>query len=520
MKMSVFLGGTPRVLLVAVCLLGLMLTLSTGLLAQDSGEEIVLLQGTRSDDFATLGGEIRFVSLPDGAIRSLALPPQLFPAGSGVTDIVISPDQRYLAVASQPQRSDVANPVAIYDLQGGNCCAYVAPPLDDIAAYELGGFSPDSGRLVLVWVGFFDRQTYAIAGGLMTVDAATGTTLQNLSMDEINAAFGFEFPQPFALLGEWREDGIRFIPNCYACEPIFEGEWAIWMPELNAINISSGEHFSNFFGDVLRSTEEMLYADQSGQFPMSAEPAYLPIPNVIYYLVDQPVPTYETPANGPVIYFNPNQVDLSGGAHWVMDGEAALITPYLSGEWTLLYRDGRQRAVSVAPNSTFLTGTPDGWLMQMDSPNGAIIVLYTVQGEAIISATLGEPLAQNAYVQVLDAPELGTTRTEAEAFPPVAPQFPAASAGGTCPNLLPSRIAVNGTARVTPGNPNRLRSEPSLSGPLIGEIPGGAQFYIYSGPVCDETNGIVWWQVEYGSQIGWTAESQNGTYYVEPVGVG
>jgi hypothetical protein len=386
--------------------------------------------------------------------------------------------------------------------------------------YMLGGFSPDSTRLALSWIGFLDRATYDFRGGIMTVDAATGTVLQSLTTGDASAALNLGYDAPFATLGEWRDDGIRFIPNCYACEPRFEGEWAIWTPETNAIRPTSGEYFSFSFGEMLLPTGESIYAGQSPQFPVSQEPAFLPIPNVIYYIQSGPMPTFNAVTNAPVIYFDENQVDISGGAHWVIDGQAVLVTPYMSDHWTLLFRDGTRQPVTLPAMSTFVAGTPNGWLALNDDPNGAVLTMYTVEGAEVLGTPLLRPLPENEFVNVLDAPELGTSLTSIGGFSTVDPLFPPLSATGTCPNLLPTRISVNTTARVTPGAPNRLRADPTTTGAIIGEIPGGAEFYIMNGPICDDADGIVWWQVGYNNLVGWTAESQGDTYFVEPVGVG
>jgi hypothetical protein len=72
---------------------------------------------------------------------------------------------------------------------------------------------------------------------------------------------------------------------------------------------------------------------------------------------------------------------------------------------------------------------------------------------------------------------------------------------------------------VTPGDPNRLREQPSLrDSAIVGQIPGGGAFDVLSGPVCDPQAGIVWWQVRYNDMTGWTAESGESQYYTEPAG--
>jgi hypothetical protein len=87
-----------------------------------------------------------------------------------------------------------------------------------------------------------------------------------------------------------------------------------------------------------------------------------------------------------------------------------------------------------------------------------------------------------------------------------------------CPNGLVSRLAPNRTARVTPGTPNNLRDQPptgAVTSNVIGQIPGGAGFTIISGPQCG-ADGLMYWQVNYNGVIGWTAEGDQGVYWLEP----
>lgn len=95
--------------------------------------------------------------------------------------------------------------------------------------------------------------------------------------------------------------------------------------------------------------------------------------------------------------------------------------------------------------------------------------------------------------------------------------------GGECPpdfaGYLPPRLQVNTDARVTPGGlPNRLRSEPSLSGEQIALIDPGTTIFIVGGPHCDSVNRVIWWQVTVDSRTGWTAEGLlPDEYFLEPL---
>jgi len=81
-------------------------------------------------------------------------------------------------------------------------------------------------------------------------------------------------------------------------------------------------------------------------------------------------------------------------------------------------------------------------------------------------------------------------------------------------NALPPRLAVGGRGQVLPGEPNNLRSTPSLAGRVLGIIPGGMQFLVNGGPECGD--GFTWWLVDYNGVVGWTAEGDGTEYWVEP----
>ena len=88
--------------------------------------------------------------------------------------------------------------------------------------------------------------------------------------------------------------------------------------------------------------------------------------------------------------------------------------------------------------------------------------------------------------------------------------------GFSCPGALPPVLVVGRQGQVIPGGgPNNLRAAPATSGARLGEIPENAIFIVTGGPVCD--GGLVWWQVDYAGQSGWTAESQGDNYFLQPV---
>jgi len=86
------------------------------------------------------------------------------------------------------------------------------------------------------------------------------------------------------------------------------------------------------------------------------------------------------------------------------------------------------------------------------------------------------------------------------------------------PCLTGSRLSIGMQAAVIEGGGrNRLRKNPSLSARIIELIPEGDPVKILDGPECND--GLVWWRVrvvETGA-TGWTAEMQDGDYYLRPL---
>ncbi len=82
---------------------------------------------------------------------------------------------------------------------------------------------------------------------------------------------------------------------------------------------------------------------------------------------------------------------------------------------------------------------------------------------------------------------------------------------------LPPRLSAGYTARVTPGDPNTVRTAPGTGGgsTVQANIPGGTIFRVIEGPRC--VDGYNWWRITTGSLTGWTAEGYAGVYWLEPL---
>ena len=83
-----------------------------------------------------------------------------------------------------------------------------------------------------------------------------------------------------------------------------------------------------------------------------------------------------------------------------------------------------------------------------------------------------------------------------------------------CPGAPPPVLISGHGAHVTPGTPNKLRSNPGLHAAQIDLIPGDAAINVLAGPVCADN--FAWWKVSYNGKTGWTADGQGSEYWILP----
>lgn len=83
-----------------------------------------------------------------------------------------------------------------------------------------------------------------------------------------------------------------------------------------------------------------------------------------------------------------------------------------------------------------------------------------------------------------------------------------------CEGAQPSRLQANTQGRVISQTvPMNVRNQPTTSGALVGQIPGGESFTVLSQAEC--ADGYAWVQVRYGDLEGWVAEA-GAEYFLEP----
>ncbi len=83
-----------------------------------------------------------------------------------------------------------------------------------------------------------------------------------------------------------------------------------------------------------------------------------------------------------------------------------------------------------------------------------------------------------------------------------------------CAGALPSTLRAGERAWVIPNtSANNVRSVPSPSGALLGQLPPAEPFEILAGPVCAE--GRAWYLVTNARLMGWTAQGDASSNYIE-----
>jgi hypothetical protein len=231
---------------------------------------------------------------------------------------------------------------------------------------------------------------------------------------------------------------------------------------------------------------------------------------VAYYPAGQPFSMFDD--SGQTIYFIPAR-ELSWAA-WVADGDAALVLPSSPAPASLLFRDGSSLEVGTDVSEVrFVAATPAGWLWN----DGGNLIEFRLDAatKSVSSAVLGQ------FSSTLNWILISRTDLTPNVAPSMAHQIAIPNQQAiTCPGFMPSRLEPFTFARVTPGDPNSLRSGPGTSFAKVGELPGEAVFSVMSGPTCAEN--MAWWEVEFydlnGNALrGWTSEGQGQTYWLEPL---
>ncbi len=493
----------------------LLLTLITGVTVHAGGSFQAVLYAEQMTGTGMQG--FLYVVSESAIEQIISVPASIYPAGNfDMVEVSVSPDLRYGAFSMINPDTYTAYPVLVADLTLQTCCQFLEMGLAELQANDLGSFDPSGRYLAYSRVGQTVGGEFMQVGELVMLDTQTGMFTVTSAPDLLSGQ------GVWALMGTWEEDGIRLHPNCYACEGAIEGEWWIWNPLIGTIAMSSGESFS-IFGATLPATGETVLFNEVMTFPYSSEPSMFGRPNVIQ-LFTGAIPTFGNEAArdaAPVVFFDPANIDLTDGetVTWINDGSRFLVSNPNSTTWTIVERGGATQQFEIPLGTTVLTGTTNGWLAAQSVGGGALILSYTLQSGVYIQQVISQ--VSGNFLVATEAPLGAGLSIPPAPFATVAPQGatqpPTSGTGFVCEGVqVAPRLALNSTGRVTPGAPNNLRSAPSRSGSLLGQIPGGGMFLVLSDPICAE--GFIWRQVNYNGTIGYTVEGTGSEYYVEPAG--
>jgi hypothetical protein len=257
------------------------------------------------------------------------------------------------------------------------------------------------------------------------------------------------------------------------------------------------------------------------QTPLPSKPnAYLAVwsgnDQIMYATVTQ-----TTAFNGdPVAKLGPRVMpgwpfNLTGQPTSVWYMAASGENPAAGSDSALLYTaDGLVGTMSVAADTSrhvaFSLISSPGLAIDRINANAPINDVAAVMPRvSVIVTTLNAPRSP-FVVQEARQPVLSTQ-----------PDFAAVPAAlKVCPNTPAPRLVVGGRGRVMPGEPNALNSLPvrpsvDTRSFRLDPIQPGGTFTVLNGPVCSD--GFNWWRVNANGAIGWTAEGEGSTYWIESV---
>jgi len=85
-----------------------------------------------------------------------------------------------------------------------------------------------------------------------------------------------------------------------------------------------------------------------------------------------------------------------------------------------------------------------------------------------------------------------------------------------CDNAPVIRMTVQQPGRVTDDNNDtlNLRNGPGVSFDILEALDPGDEFMVIGGPTC--AGGFAWFRIRHNNNIGWVAEGDSESYYIEP----
>jgi hypothetical protein len=180
-------------------------------------------------------------------------------------------------------------------------------------------------------------------------------------------------------LGPWTDDGIYYYGSGLLGELWTSSTYSVFDPvtgsitETNQAVVRAGERL-DLTGEIIESVSDSNYLRPSSMDVHEAGEL-----NVLEYrptgaLSDQPVQIYHDPLH------------LGNVGHWVLDGNAVLYYDDALSTTTVIRRDGSSTQVAIGSGATFVSGTPDGWVMQT---NDLVFMYYREADDHIGAIPIG-----------------------------------------------------------------------------------------------------------------------------------
>lgn len=379
-----------RFILGVVILLMLLPAAGVGAIGSSDDWKVILFNPTEDGE---PGGELVVVT-NSGLKDAVPLPDSIFEEvdnGFVPGRIGISPDLRFLVVtyASVDQIPQPMLPLQIIDRETDTVFDVAAPigfPL--VYNYNL---NPEGTQVAISYVGGDDEDALnnnEIRAGLMLVELASGETLAQIDIDDINAEIN---PNgEWALLTSWAEgSAVPFVPGCFLCNRIEPNH--IWLWDASTDSFTESEQFYFPSGALLAESGEVLIAKLNEDFPIGRDDpaAYLPPSNVIEYYAAGSDPREP----GKVVYFDEGRYPL-GGSPWVQDGRAFLTRKQGDESGVLVFRDGSVQEFTLPEGPVVVSGTPDGAIVIDER---GIVYDYRVVNGEVQSQEVFELNFSNSY---------------------------------------------------------------------------------------------------------------------------
>lgn len=341
--------------------------------AQDAGWQVVFLETE---------GRLLYVTA-DGITREVVLPGL---ADLGATQNArLSPDGTRLLVAANN-----AEGAGLYvaDVAGETCCTRLFSPTP-IAAdiVQIGPFSPDGSQVATIH-STVSGDEGGQSGTVVIYDLLSGEIVHTLSTLDLPDST----PQSLsAFLGQWTDAGIEIAAATLGADQAARVNFSLWNPADNTISPDAGIYEA--FGVEWPPTNEVIVAERDENYPTGDTLQN----NVIRYYADS------TQNEEPVmIYARAGLFEVN----WIIGGDALYIRHVPEDVTYLLLRDGSLGQIEVSPEATYLSATPDGWLLR----DADAILHYQLTPDVLNTFELGRASGRLTVVQpaAYDLPEGGS----------------------------------------------------------------------------------------------------------------